>query len=144
MQKTAPQHSPRDLQPELAAHAPNSAADIPASVDTSENDDDDLVSPSDYGSIKLSTCGVSYVNSAHWAAVLDGIAELKGHFEKEDEQRLAACSSDPPQPDLAGPQLLYGCPKHATKEEILAAVPTRSVVDRLISRYFNALDMAPG
>lgn len=94
--------------------------------------------------MKLTTSGVSYVNSAHWAAVLDGIAELKDHFEREDERLLVRCSSEPPKPYLAGPQLLYGCPRYATKEEILAAIPPRPVVDRLISRYFNALDMAPG
>lgn len=92
-------------------------------------------SPPGLGRIKVSTSSTRYVSNAHWAAVLDGISDLKDHFEKED---------DSPQPEYASPKLLYGSLNHASKSEILSSIPPRPVVDRLVSRYFNALDMAPG
>ncbi|KAF4633044.1 hypothetical protein G7Y89_g5083 [Cudoniella acicularis] len=102
-------------------------------------------SPSDYGSIRIQrTGGVSYVSSAHWAAVLDSIAELRTHFAQEDATHSR--SSDPVQPQASfpKPQLLYYSPMLETLASILESIPPRPVVDRLVSRYFNVLDIAPG
>ena len=85
-----------------------------------------------------------YVSSAHWAAVLDGIAELKDHFDNEEAAHPDRTPSDLPSVESTGPQLLYGGVKAATKEEILASIPARPVVDRLVSRYFNSFEMSPG
>lgn len=104
-------------------------------------------SPSDYGTIRIQESGTSYVSSAHWVAVLDSIAQLRDHFAHEDQ--INAHVSDPLQLQEANsatlrPQLLYGCSVHVTLASILQAIPPRSVVDRLVSRYFNDLDMATG
>ncbi len=48
------------------------------------------------------------------------------------------------QPGTEGPELLFGCNKNTTKEDILASIPPRPVVDTLVARDFNAMDMAPG
>lgn len=144
MQKTEPKDSIHEPQVTPEAASPIRALDSLAGATPTENTTDDASSQSDYGSMKLSNSGASYVNSAHWAAVLDRIVELKDHFEKEEETQVARRVSDPPYPDSTGPQLLYGCPQYATKEEILASVPARPVVDRLVSRYFNSFDMSPG
>lgn len=111
----------------------------------------DFTSPSasDYGSATVSTAGVRYVNSAHWAAVLEGIADLKdhlGHIDQDGEDSGALNISggfDQLTHQIGGPHLLSGCP-FATKEGILASMPPRIVVDRLISKYFNSFDMSPG
>ncbi|KAF5691017.1 hypothetical protein FDENT_3621 [Fusarium denticulatum] len=96
----------------------------------------------DYGSMQ--SRGANYVGSSHWAAVLDGIAELKDHFDNEEELSHPAVQGvEPPGAEITGPQLLYGCPKPASKDEILASIPTRPVVDRLVSRYFNSFEMSP-
>ena len=93
----------------------------------------------------LTKSGANYVSNAHWAAVLDGISELKDHFEREEEvQQAGRRLSEQSYPDWTGPQLLYGCLNFASKEEILASVPARPVVDRLVSRYFNSFEMSPG
>lgn len=101
-------------------------------------------SPSDYGSMRIRKSSVSYVSSSHWAAVLDSIAGLRDQFEQEDE--VHAPISDPPplQFDFPKPQLLYGCPTPATRASVLESIPPRAVVDRLVSRYFNVLDMDSG
>jgi hypothetical protein len=94
--------------------------------------------PLDCGSMKLNSLGTAnYVGSAHWAAVLDSIAELKDHFAQEEE--ICKIVTDV---DSSWPQLLYGCPR-ATEDQILSSIPPRQVVDRLVSRYFT-LDIAPG
>ena len=118
-----------------------------AAVAVSNEDIAEICSPSsDCGSMQFSQSGASYVNSAHWAAILDGIADIKDHFENEKEGEVQdGCRlSDPVYPDWTGPQLLYGCPRLVTKDEILASMPSRPVVDRLVSRYFNSFEMSPG
>ncbi|KAI0110368.1 hypothetical protein GGR51DRAFT_89166 [Nemania sp. FL0031] len=72
-----------------------------------------------------------YVSTAHWAAILDGIADLK-----ENTHQPAHGSSS------SHPQLLYGC-MPTSREAILATLPPRPTVDRGISCYFNRLDLAP-
>jgi hypothetical protein len=71
------------------------------------------------------------------------IAELKDDFESDaidgEESEM-----DPSTLELEGPELLFGKNKNATKEELLAAIPTRPVVDRLMSKYFKTMDMASG
>uniref|UniRef100_A0A0D2YG62 Xylanolytic transcriptional activator regulatory domain-containing protein n=1 Tax=Fusarium oxysporum (strain Fo5176) TaxID=660025 RepID=A0A0D2YG62_FUSOF len=44
-----------------------------------------VTTPADYGSMQSTGGGANYVGSSHWAAVLDGIAELKDHFDNEEE-----------------------------------------------------------
>jgi hypothetical protein len=94
--------------------------------------------------MKFSSLGTAnYVGSSHWAAVLDSIAELKEHFEREEELRNIATDLNPPSPDPSSwPQLLYGC-QRVSKAEILASVPPRRAADRLVSRYFT-MDIASG
>ncbi|MCJ1268380.1 hypothetical protein MMC22_008268 [Lobaria immixta] len=108
--------------------------------------------PDTFGRLSIEHAKTSYVGSAHWIAILDGvngaerklfkIAELKDHFEdadiRHDDHAFAT-----EQPEVEGPQLLFGSNKYATKHEIVTSLPSRRIVDRLISVYFNTMDMAP-
>lgn len=130
----------KDSTHELSA-APSQAA---SPIHMKESNADEVSSQSDHGSMKVNDSGTSsYVNSVHWVAVLDGIAELKDYFETEEKQHTRQVS-DPPRSGITGPQLLFGCPQYTTKADILASVPQRSEVDRLVSCYFNSFDMSPG
>ena len=128
-------------QPQVPGYPTPSAAQAPS---TNEEPANAAVSPADYGSMQSTGGGANYVGSAHWAAVLDGIAELKDHLDNEESHHSDYQGADPPCPQVTGPQLLYGCPKPADKDEILSSIPARSVVDRLVSRYFNSFEMSPG
>ena len=86
--------------------------------------------------------GANYVNNVHWAAILDSISDLKDHYEKEEEERMLATNDYPPR-YILGPRLLYE-PVQATKADILASIPARPMVDRMVARYFNAQGIAPG
>ena len=100
-------------------------------------------SPSEQGTMRVSSYGSKYVNSVHWAAVLDSISELKDHYDKEEEARVLADINDSTPIYSPGPRLLYE-PVQATKEDIITSIPARPVVDRLVARYFNAHGVAPG
>ncbi|KAF5634647.1 hypothetical protein F52700_5840 [Fusarium sp. NRRL 52700] len=133
---TIPQASLDDgtLSPTIT-HAPisqrNSSADSPAP------------SPSEPGSMRLNSHGIgaSYVGSVHWAAILDSISELRDHYEEEEEARMLA-TNDHILLQSPGPRLLYE-PVHATKADLLASIPARPVVDRMVARYFNTQGVIP-
>ncbi|KAJ5784059.1 uncharacterized protein N7518_009736 [Penicillium psychrosexuale] len=104
---------------------------------------------SEYGSMRISESELRYVGGDHWAAILDGIADLKDHFDRDEQLRLA---NTPDQlayeqgHDLSRAKsgyalLLYGCRRIVSHDEILAALPPKAAVDRYISRYFNYLDL---
>jgi len=64
------------------------------------------------------------------------IAELKDYFEDEPEP------FDIQDDDC--PDLLLGRFQQANKQDILAAMPPRAHVDRLIAAYFGAVNAGPG
>ncbi|KAJ5961719.1 Transcription factor [Penicillium viridicatum] len=120
----------------------DSAVPLQATYPTPEMDNraDEISSQSDHGSIKFNNFGnSSYVNS--WVAVLDGIAELKDYFEYEGREPVQPAFG--PTSSVVGPQLLLGCPYYTTREQVLASLPGKPEVDRLVSFYFNSLDMSP-
>ena len=102
-----------------------------------------------FGRISLENHETSYVGSAHWTAILDSIAELKDHFEDEDDDNYNNYDLADPHtgtgqlPHTERPILLFGANRDATKLEILSSLPLRPVVDRLISGYFSAMDVTP-
>ena len=91
-------------------------------------------------SIRLPSHSANYVGSIHWAAVLDSISELKDHYEQEEEARMLA-ADDYVSDNSPGPRLLYE-PVQATRADILAFMPARTVVDRMIALYFNVQNNA--
>jgi hypothetical protein len=93
--------------------------------------------------MQLTSSGTSYVNSTHWAAILDEIADLKDHFENKENSTPSSRPPDAPFPERTGPRLLHGGTRLPPKEEILRAVPARQVADRLVSRYFSSFEMSP-
>ncbi|KAL4743234.1 hypothetical protein BDV11DRAFT_215371 [Aspergillus similis] len=111
---------------------------------------------SECGSMRISASELRYIGGDHWDAILEGIADLKDHVDREEQRRLAESpgqTADDPEdvgggrdsnaPDQSrdGAILLYGRCRPASREEILAALPPRYAVDRYISRYFNYLDL---
>ncbi|KAJ4181187.1 hypothetical protein NW755_011230 [Fusarium falciforme] len=82
------------------------------------------------GTLEVRESGTSYVQSVHWEAILTKIRGLR-----ED---LVTDSKAPP-----GSHLFYGPNHHATRDEILAAVPPRSVVDRLMALHFDSYIVTP-
>ncbi|KAF2849055.1 hypothetical protein T440DRAFT_519623 [Plenodomus tracheiphilus IPT5] len=113
------------------------ANSTPSHVDTSHN----MEIPGTPDRVKFNHDTTSYTNSGHWTSILDGITELREHLDQ-----MPVAESIPgtvAQGDVPGPELLFGRHKHATKEELLAALPTRPEATQLIDIFFECMDTAP-
>lgn len=97
--------------------------------------------PLDPGSIRIHPHGATYVGSAHWASVLESIADLRNHYEEEEEARLLATSENF-EAECLGPRLLYE-PKSVNELDIISSIPQRSIVDRMVAKYFNSRGVVP-
>ncbi|KAI1179316.1 hypothetical protein F4777DRAFT_469192 [Nemania sp. FL0916] len=123
-------------QDELDGNEPTPLVADPRMVDLPPGVNDTGVittvsTPSDTGSLRYGAKESRYVGGAHWTAILDDIADLRADVDQQGQA-----------PAFSHPQLLYGC-NPISREAILATMPSRPTVDRVISRYFNALDLAP-
>ncbi|KAK5174691.1 uncharacterized protein LTR77_001773 [Saxophila tyrrhenica] len=108
----------------------NPSADVLPGIPRPKKPQDDVGSPADPGTLNLRDSGTSYVQSVHWEAILAKIRGLK-----ED---LVTDSKTP-----SGSHFFYGPNRHATRDEILAAVPPRPVVDRLMALHFDSYFVTP-
>jgi hypothetical protein len=88
-----------------------------------------------HGSLIVNSSELQYVSGDHWAAILDSIVDLKEDLERQEEEY----AQDPHMSHV----LLFYNSKAVSKIEILEALPPKQVVDRLVSQYFNCLDLAP-
>ncbi|KAI2602634.1 hypothetical protein GGR54DRAFT_623436 [Hypoxylon sp. NC1633] len=99
---------------------------------------------SDRGKLTNSPAGLKYVDGAHWTALLESISELKDCLQDPVEQAGQHQIPPHPVPDFDPcPHLLYGRFAQMSKSEILSTFPTRPVVDKLISQFFNQIELAP-
>ncbi|KAI1116810.1 fungal-specific transcription factor domain-containing protein [Nemania sp. NC0429] len=117
--------------------------DLPSSCSGDEAVLNDNLVASDIYSIEPSETGAGYVNGEHWAAILDSISELKEHFDKEKSVQHVKLISDSHLSCFPGPQLLLGCSRPPQIGDILASIPSRPMVDRLVFQYFNSFEMSP-
>lgn len=118
------------------------------------------------GSMQISSTEEFYVSGVHWTAIMDSIAGLREVVSEKEyghspgtSRRLDDISGDHPviEPSSQytgtsnesrsvppgcrankGPLLLSGLVPPASKEELLANLPRRQVVDRYIFIYFNS------
>ncbi|KAF1960470.1 hypothetical protein CC80DRAFT_544917 [Byssothecium circinans] len=124
----------------------NAASFSPATIATSmpaysPKPDDGTVDadvPSAPDRVRLENDETSYTNGGHWTSILDGIAELKGELDKIQITPQPSTADE----EVPGPDLLFGHHRHASREEILLALPPKADADQLIVKYFNVMDMA--
>ncbi|KAJ9143768.1 putative Fungal specific transcription factor [Pleurostoma richardsiae] len=97
------------------------------------------------GSLRINPSETVYVSSAHWSAILENVSELRDCFRLQEQDETPAqpalASNDlgnVGRPSFMGPMLFSSFIPAATKAELVAAMPDRSVVDRLIFLYFTA------
>ncbi|KAF1964283.1 hypothetical protein BU23DRAFT_604894 [Bimuria novae-zelandiae CBS 107.79] len=93
----------------------------------------------DFGHIRLQGNTSSYVESDHWRAILDEIDDLKDMARGEADS-IHETTNDGVQ-TLPGADLFFLHTYPATKTEIIAALPSRPLLDSIIARYFQTADM---
>jgi hypothetical protein len=98
--------------------------DEPPDTQRSNQSEHNPVTP-DPGTLELRKSGTTYIHSAHWEAILSKIRGLKEDLISDSE----TCSGSP---------LFYGSRRYASRDEILAALPSRPVVDRLLAFHFES------
>lgn len=92
--------------------------------------------------MQITDSELQYVAGEHWAAILDSIADLKAHCDREEQARMAdSIEETSVKPSHRHALLLYGCERAASRAEIIAALPPKAAIDRYISKYFNYLDL---
>ncbi|KAF7714820.1 Fungal Zn(2)-Cys(6) binuclear cluster domain-containing protein [Penicillium ucsense] len=97
-------------------------------------------SPPDSGTLLVKNEEISYIDSSDWRAILQEIHGVREHFldnevsdEEDSEEALGAGPS---------PALLLGMARPITKDEVLADIPSRSVADRLVSKFLKSAEPA--
>ncbi|KAH7094461.1 hypothetical protein FB567DRAFT_600035 [Paraphoma chrysanthemicola] len=103
------------------------------------SDDENNEMPETPGRVKLSNDTTTYTNSSHWTSILDGISELKEHLDHIPTSAHARDIAG----EIAGPDLLFGRQRHATRQELLAALPPRREADHMVAAYFESMQAAP-
>ncbi|EFQ85942.1 hypothetical protein PTT_18965 [Pyrenophora teres f. teres 0-1] len=104
------------------------------------NDDHDAEIPGTPDRVKFQGETTTYSNSGHWTSILDGISELREHLDHIPE---SPSPKDELHEDIPGPELLFGRHTHATKEQILAALPPKTEIDDLLETFFQSMDTHP-
>ncbi|KAI0875005.1 fungal-specific transcription factor domain-containing protein [Hypoxylon argillaceum] len=88
------------------------------------------------GSVVHSEGATNYVGGTHFMAILEDLEDLKTYFEDPEVPEL---DMEDPYESLGPSEMLIlsrGAPRN--KEELLAMLPDKSVMDRLMNRYFNS------
>ncbi|KAI1754500.1 hypothetical protein F4782DRAFT_528422 [Xylaria castorea] len=88
------------------------------------------------GSVVHSERATNYVGGTHFMAILEDLEDLKTYFEDPEVPELDA---DDVYESMGPSELLIlsrGVPQN--KEDLLAMLPDKSVMDRLMNRYFNS------
>ncbi|KAJ5698605.1 hypothetical protein N7462_000610 [Penicillium macrosclerotiorum] len=109
-----------------------------------EESDTEQVTKS-FGVMKMDNNKSYYISEAHWASVLNDIAEVRNFFsshKKQIEEHAEKVKAARPRTDVPGSTLLFGVMKPLSRAEIMASVPSKYTTDILVARYFNSYDPA--
>ncbi|MCJ1474311.1 hypothetical protein MMC13_002969 [Lambiella insularis] len=85
-----------------------------------------------------------YVGEAHWAAILNDIAEVRNYFTEHKKQFEDQWRKVEAHKNLSGvytgPAFLFGGRSVPPLSELLASLPGKDAVDKMVTRYFNDYD----
>jgi hypothetical protein len=98
--------------------------------------------PTSFGQLRISQTdtaeAASYVGAAHWSAILKEIAEVRNYLDENDEADDAVEDGYETVSERA--TLTFGSPKPVSKASLLAELPPKEEVDRLLPFWFNSSD----
>ncbi|KAI9790179.1 MAG: hypothetical protein M1816_005379 [Peltula sp. TS41687] len=132
--------------PDYSNDTPDEDSMAREEVDEDENDLDGVTNS--FGIMKVDANKSMYVGESHWAAILSHlakIAEVKNfHNEnkkqiEEHSQKVAEKGRDD---ETRNPGFLFNTTPPVERDELFAALPQRTVVDKLVTRYFHSCDPA--
>ncbi|KAI1333201.1 hypothetical protein F5Y16DRAFT_407151 [Xylariaceae sp. FL0255] len=130
----------RHLEDLVVSYIGSDNAPLPRTSPCRELQDESPVS-SDFGSLKRSSTETKYQDQTHWHSILDAITELKGDVAEAGDPKPPRTNLDTPSSPTRNAPLLYGGCRPASREEILAAIPSKTVVDALVLDYFEVFNL---
>ncbi|THV51830.1 hypothetical protein BGAL_0097g00080 [Botrytis galanthina] len=106
-------------------------------LDTADSSPSGLDKPSNIqqtmppsGQVVIGGKETQYVGATHWAAILDDIGEVKEYFDQGEDDDIEEDTE-------LEPSLLLNTDAPPTKAKLLAALPSRRVVDTTVQGYFH-------
>ncbi|KAB8238505.1 uncharacterized protein BDW43DRAFT_118145 [Aspergillus alliaceus] len=107
-----------------------------------EESDTEQVTKS-FGVMKVDNNKSYYFSEAHWASVLNDIAEVRNYFtthKKQYEEHAEKLKATRLPTDVPGSTLLFGAMKTTSRAEIMSSLPSKYTTDILVARYFGSYD----
>ncbi|KAL1311324.1 hypothetical protein AAFC00_001501 [Neodothiora populina] len=146
-QAEQPSHIAKTNQKEIQLTPPDSEQDFVTRLGVPEPKVPDDTGSAAIGQLKINGGGTSYVGSAHWATILDGIADLKRELDSDDDNDATIDDVLPGQNEASNVTgstgvtgSLLQSPKVLTKSELLQRLPPRHKVDQLLATWFSSSD----
>ncbi|KAJ5566531.1 hypothetical protein N7535_008169 [Penicillium sp. DV-2018c] len=111
-------------------------------MEGAEESETDQVTKS-FGIMKMDNNKSYYISDAHWASVLNDIAEVRNFFathKKQIDEQYEKVNASLPPSDTPGSTLLFGTNKPMSRNEIMTGLPSKYITDILVARYFTCFD----
>ncbi|KAK6087317.1 fungal specific transcription factor [Seiridium cupressi] len=83
--------------------------------------------------------GTSLTDCSSWSSILRELRAGSTSFDCTQKLRASPPATNMQSP---GPLLLYGCTPVTSFDELLASIPSRPLTNRLVSNFFNGLDLS--
>ncbi|KAF2139918.1 uncharacterized protein K452DRAFT_320016 [Aplosporella prunicola CBS 121167] len=108
----------------------------------SNSGDDEPLTASAFGALRISDAQTTYTGGSHWTAILHDIKEVKNLLENEDDDEE---EPEKPEPEFDEEKpfrfsLVVGSPPPVSKKDLLRSLPPKAEVDRLVTLWYNSQD----
>ncbi|KAI6909025.1 hypothetical protein KC318_g3852 [Hortaea werneckii] len=93
------------------------------------------------GTLRISDTGsTQFIGPSHWESILDDLEDVKAYFNTSESTGEDAAYRSIRSSDVTSIDIHLGVAQTYTKEQLLALMPPKQTMDRLIAAWFNALD----
>ena len=93
------------------------------------------------GTLRVSDTGsTQFIGPSHWESILDDLEDVKAYFNTSESTGEDAAHRSIRSSDITPIDIHLGVAQTYTKEQLLALMPPKQTMDRLIAAWFNALD----
>ncbi|KAI7099447.1 hypothetical protein KC340_g5980 [Hortaea werneckii] len=93
------------------------------------------------GTLRISDTGsTQFIGPSHWESILDDLEDVKAYFNTSESTGEDAAHRSIRSSDVTPIDIHLGVGQTYTKEQLLALMPPKQTMDRLIAAWFNALD----
>ncbi|KAI7356347.1 hypothetical protein KC343_g5350 [Hortaea werneckii] len=93
------------------------------------------------GTLRISDTGsTQFIGPSHWESILDDLEDVKAYINTSESTGEDAAYRSIRSSDITPIDIHLGVTQNYTKEQLLALMPPKQTIDRLIAAWFNALD----